>query len=84
MADLLAQKTQTSFPEGAFVAGLLHDIGFLLLGISNTEVFERVREMHLSSGLPLEECERQLLGLDHAELSAAALGKWNLPEGRSS
>ena len=34
MADLIAQKVACDYPEGAFVAGLLHDIGVLLMGIA--------------------------------------------------
>ena len=30
---------------------------------------------------PLPECEEEILGLAHAEISAAALNDWNLPEG---
>jgi HD-like signal output (HDOD) protein len=80
MTDLLAQKVPTDYPEGGFVAGLLHDIGFLLLGISSAETFTKIRDRHLLGGLPLDECEREVIGMDHADLSAAALGKWNLPE----
>jgi HD-like signal output (HDOD) protein len=80
MTDLLAQKVPTEYPEGGFVAGLLHDIGFLLLGISNAGIFGEIRERHLFSSQPLEECEREVIGMDHAGLSAAALAQWNLPE----
>ncbi len=80
LTDILALRARTDFPEGAFVAGLLHEIGFLLLGIANPEAFQKIRELHLAECLPLEECERLLLNSDHADLSAAALHKWNLPE----
>jgi len=79
-ADLLAQKTRVQYPEGAFVAGLLHDIGLLLISISLPTEYEEIRRIHEEEGLPLPEAEKQVLGFDHAELSAAALAEWNLPE----
>jgi HD-like signal output (HDOD) protein len=34
LCDLLSQEAETVYPEGAFVAGLLHDLGLLLLAMS--------------------------------------------------
>jgi HD-like signal output (HDOD) protein len=36
--------------------------------------------MHESEGKPLLECEMEVVGLTHPELSAEALAHWNLPE----
>jgi HD-like signal output (HDOD) protein len=80
MADLLAQKVQSEYPEGAFVAGLLHDIGLLLIGVAFPEEFAEIRRLHEEQRRPLHECEEEVLGLAHAEISAAALNEWNLPE----
>lgn len=80
LADLLAQKTRVQYPEGAFVAGLLHDIGLLLIAISLPDEYEEIRRLHDEESQPLPDAERQVLGFDHAELSAAALAEWNLPE----
>ena len=79
MSDLLAQKVPVEYPEGAFVAGLLHDLGLLLIAISLPEEFEEIRRRHELDRQPLADSEREVLGLDHAELSAAALAEWNLP-----
>jgi len=80
MADLLAQKVDTEYPEGAFVAGLLHEIGLLLIGITFPNEFVEIRTRHEQQGEALEECEQEVLGITHAEISTAALYKWNLPE----
>lgn len=80
MSDLLAQKVPVNYPEGAFVAGLLHDIGLLLIAIGLQKEYEEIRQ-HLDQGHgSIYDCEKEVIGLDHAELSAAALTKWNLPE----
>ncbi len=80
MSDLLAQRVLVKYPEGAFVAGLLHDIGLLLIAISLPDEFGEIRELYETSGKEIEECEREIIGLEHPELSAAVLAEWNLPE----
>ena len=80
MSDLLAQKVPAQYAEGAFIAGLLHDIGLLLIAISLPKEYESIRGLFLEGDKSLPEAEREVLGLDHAELSAAALAEWNLPE----
>jgi len=79
LSDLLAQKLPAPYPEGAFVAGLLHDIGKLLIATSLPQEYALIRARFGAGEQPMEECEREVLGTTHAGLSGAALGKWNLP-----
>ncbi|MEO8025135.1 MAG: HDOD domain-containing protein [Bryobacteraceae bacterium] len=78
LADLLAQRIQVEYPEGAFVAGLLHDVGRLLIAIALGDQHEKILKLR-ESGMPLMECEQEILGVTHPELSAAAMQFWNLP-----
>ena len=71
LSDLLAQKLPVVYPEGAFVAGLFHDLGQLLIATGIPESYERIET---------RDQEQEVLGFGHAELSAAALEEWNLPE----
>ncbi len=80
LSDLLAQKLTVPYAEGAFVSGLLHDVGRLLIALGLTEEYGRILQMHESEGKPLLECENRVLGFTHPELSAEALAFWNLPE----
>lgn len=80
LSDLLAQRLPVSYAEGAFVAGLLHDIGRLLIALGLTREYEMVLELHETSGRSYLDCEREILGFTHPELSAEALAFWNLPE----
>jgi HD-like signal output (HDOD) protein len=80
LGDLLAQRVPVHYPEGAFVAGLLHDTGRLLIAVGLSEEYEQVLALHQESRAPLLECEQQVLGFTHPELSLAALTFWNLPE----
>lgn len=79
-ADLLAQKLPVVYPEGAFAAGLLHDIGLLLIVTALPREFGEIQRRYRLLGGPLEKREREVIGIGHAEISAAALAAWNLPE----
>lgn len=78
-ADLLAGRTQIEYAEGAFVAGLLHDLGKLLIAISGPEDFAEIRRLAQATGREWSECELEVLGITHAELAGEALERWNLP-----
>ena len=80
LSDLLAQRLNVNYAEGAFVAGLLHDVGRLLIALGLTEEYGRILQMHESEGKSLVACEMEVTGLTHPELSAKALEIWNLPE----
>jgi putative nucleotidyltransferase with HDIG domain len=79
LADLAAQRLPVAYPEGAFVAGLLHDVGRLMIARALPEHLARIEALHDSSGRPRIECETEVLGFTHAELSADALEQWHLP-----
>ena len=81
MADLLAQhRGATNYPEGAFIAGLMHDLGRLLIALGLPDQYNAVQQVHASTSRPIFECEEEVLGFTHAQLSEAALLKWNLPQ----
>ncbi|MBI5085281.1 MAG: HDOD domain-containing protein [Acidobacteria bacterium] len=80
LSDILVQKTTADYAEGAFVAGLLHDLGRLMIAIALPEEFAQISVAQRVSGMPLEKCEQEHLEVTHSELSAAALARWSLPE----
>jgi len=80
LSDLLAQKIGVSFAEGAFVGGLLHDLGRLLIAVALGDEYAEITALYAANEKSLPECEREVLGFDHAEVSALALAAWNLPE----
>jgi HD-like signal output (HDOD) protein len=66
-------------PDQAFMAGLLHDLGILLLVAQNTDAFIEVVEEARLSGRPMVAIERERFGTTHAEIGAYILGLWGLP-----
>ncbi len=61
-----------------FAAGLLHDVGILLLAQSLGRKYQRVLEKTEGSGLPLHELEAEMLGYAHPEIAAALLRRWGV------
>jgi len=79
IARRLCRMTRRGDPERAFVAGLLHDIGQLVLLQAAPERAAAVLAHARSREVLLYEEERTLLGFDHATLGGMLLRKWNFP-----
>ena len=71
--------TSRARAEEAFVAGLLHDIGETLLIVYLPERYERPPSRPTRRARRCTEAERELYGVDHAELGAHLLDAWGLP-----
>lgn len=80
LADLLVEAAPAPYAEGAFVAGLFHDLGKLLWALAYPRQFVLLWGVLERGGSGWVECESELAGVEHAELSAEALARWNLPE----
>ena len=80
LSDLLAQRLNVEYAEGAFAAGLFHDLGLLLVAIGMHDEYKQLSLLCQQSHKWDPEFEIQVLGLTHAELSAEALKQWNLPD----
>lgn len=77
--EILSQRTTPENADQAFVAGLFHDIGELLLLSTFPAEYAVLLEGAPPGGEDLEECEREKFGISHAEVSAAVTAYWNLP-----
>lgn len=80
LADLLAQHLPVHYPEGAFIAGLFHDLGKMLIAVGIRPEAEEIEKLYAQGTKRLIECEESVLGLNHADLSGVAVIAWNLPE----
>ncbi|HEY3860726.1 MAG TPA: HDOD domain-containing protein [Verrucomicrobiae bacterium] len=68
-------------PSMAFTAGLLHDIGKLVLNQAlSPKCRTEIRALMSMDNLSRVDAERLVLGASHAEIGACLLQKWALPE----
>jgi putative nucleotidyltransferase with HDIG domain len=65
--------------EDAWTAGLLHDIGKLILAAELPEHLAAPVSVAQQTGRPAYEAEQQLYGVTHAEIGAYLVGMWGLP-----
>ncbi len=65
--------------DDAFTAGLLHDIGKLLLAAELPERLDQADVMSREEDITPHEAEKQLFGITHAEIGAYLLSLWGLP-----
>jgi HD-like signal output (HDOD) protein len=65
--------------DEAFVAGMLHDTGKLVLAANFPEQFNRAVRGAVRQKLELTAAEKQIFGANHAEVGGYLLGLWGLP-----
>ncbi|MAT64714.1 MAG: hypothetical protein CMN57_03630 [Gammaproteobacteria bacterium] len=68
-------------PGVAYLAGLLHNFGFLLLGhLYRSEFFLLNKVVAANPHIPVVLIERRLIGASHTELGARLMQEWAMPE----
>jgi HD-like signal output (HDOD) protein len=79
-AQLLADKINPQLSNDAFIAGLIHDAGKIIL---DDYVLQRKEEFatYMADGEQTYlDAEKDLLGIDHSEIAADICKKWILPD----
>lgn len=79
VARCLAICRRESNVERLFVAGMLHDIGQVVLASARPELCRELLESQRDSGRFCTELEMEYLGFTHADLGGALLRKWKIP-----
>lgn len=80
-ARLIAERVGYLPVEEAFVAGLLHDIGTLVLFDHCRADFDAALRTAREELIALPQAERLVLGTDHAEVGGVLAEHWRLPKG---
>ncbi len=84
MARIIGRKgelPQVAEAEMSFSAGLLHDIGKLVIASELAESHQAIRAiLETNREISVYEAEERVLGFSHAEIGAYLANKWNLPK----
>lgn len=75
---LLVQDRVPALAEEAFLAGLMHDIGKLVLNLQVPDEFDEIVQLVYNDSQTFSHTEKEILGFDHAEVGALLVNKWNL------
>ncbi len=75
----IAKKNKFGFVDVAYTAGLLHDIGKVILNSTLKESYHEVVQMVAEQNIPFMDAENEVLGFNHAIVGSKIAEKWNLP-----
>jgi HD-like signal output (HDOD) protein/CheY-like chemotaxis protein len=75
----LARRLLGGADESAYAAGLLREVGLLVLAGQRPELYGRLRDAAAAHAGPMWEVEAQVLGVTQAAIGAYLLGIWGLP-----
>jgi putative nucleotidyltransferase with HDIG domain len=80
-ATQIAERRKGSRDDSPFIAGLLHDIGQLVLYSRAPDLARRALLMSVDDpdDMGLYVCEREVMGFDHAAVGVALARNWQLP-----
>ena len=73
------ERADAALAEDAYTAGMLHDIGKLMLANNLPEPFQRALDLTQEKGIRFLAAEEEVFGANHAGVGAYLLGLWGLP-----
>lgn len=79
-ARIIASETRAASEEEAFLGGLFHDIGKIILNTVDKQQYQAVMQRCFNDGLTFEEAERQVYSFTHSEVGGLVIKKWNFPD----
>jgi HD-like signal output (HDOD) protein len=80
IARTMAKRCGIRNAERLFVAGLLHEIGNLMIAFKEPPLYSEMRDTAIRRRVPMAQVQRDQIGYDYATASAELLKLWQLPE----
>ena len=80
VAELICQEKKIKNPDTVFTAGLLHDIGKVILDQYDFEKFNLIMDRVFNDSATFLDAENEILGYNHAQIGGIIAREWNLPE----
>jgi len=78
--DLILFETKDrTLASQAFAAGLVHDLGKVVLVANFDDLYGRVHSLARKQPVPLWDIEKEMFGANHGEIGACLVGMWNMP-----
>ena len=83
-SKIIAEKKNADWVEDAFIAGLLHDAGKIILDPYVQEREKEFKKIQKTGKQSFVEAEKEILGFDHAEVMSRAARFWRYPEAQTT
>ena len=78
-SKIIAEKIDPNLANEAYTAGLIHDIGKIILDKYIIEKIETFKTFLENDQMTFLSAEKQFIGFDHAEIAFEICKKWNIP-----
>lgn len=79
LAEMIGEAVSNKKPDQLFLAGLLHDVGRMVLSTICPTEYAAVLAKAAEQDLDLESVEQEAFELSHVDVTRHLLGRWNLP-----
>jgi len=79
-SKIIARRVGNQNSEEAFIAGLVHDIGKIVIDQYLNEDFQKICALVETGAARMIDAELQVLGVSHAQIGGWLARKWNLPK----
>jgi len=79
IAKNISVKLGMKIMSEVFTAGLLHDVGKIIMDQYFHDDFNKALEISFSQNIPLYEAEKQVFGVNHSQIGGWVAEKWKLP-----
>lgn len=78
-SGVIAKALHVPDPEEVSVAGLLHDIGKVVVPVKMPDTYQRICHRIEHTTLSIGEVEKEILGFDHSRIGMWLADEWNFP-----
>lgn len=79
-AGIIAKELRIVNHEEAYLGGLLHDVGKVVLNNSEPQKFSKVMERVYNEHISFRMAEQEVFGFSHVDVGAMVIRKWKLSE----
>ncbi len=79
-ASIIAKELRIVNHEEAYLGGLLHDVGKVVLNNSDPQKFSKVMERVYNEHISFRMVEQEVFGFSHVDVGAMVIRKWKLSE----
>lgn len=79
LAQRMSKDLGFNFDGDGFVAGMLHDMGIVIIHEHLTKEFSEITDFAATNNISFLEAEYKILGLSHQEIGEFLTNKWSLP-----
>ena len=76
----ILEKKDDIFINNSFLAGMLHDIGILIIAANLPEKYREIYKIVYEEKINLSDAEKRILNATHSEVGAYLTKLWGLPD----